>query len=119
MSYIDKIKKKLPPESVEIDGETVFVCRFSSMQKDQFDIHWSAYRESTGSKGVGLRAFVVAFCLCDEEGNRQFDSGNDQEPSESFVDALQQFLEADSELIEPVFEKAATINGIIEGSEKN
>ena len=119
MNYIEKLKTKLEPECTEVDGEKVYVCRLSSSQKDQFDIHWAAYRKKTGSKGVGLRAFVVAFCLCDESGIREFDSGEDESPSQEFVDSLEQFLNADAGLIEPVFEKAATVNGIIEGSEKN
>lgn len=122
MSLLNQVRERKnnrKPESVEVDGETYYFAKLSASQKDRFDLQYGSFRESNGNSNVGLRGFVVAFCVCDENGSLLHESGDGDLPSDEFLTVAKEYMETDADLIEPCFEVAGTVNKIIGGSEKN
>ena len=117
MSLLSLSKKKFQPKAIQVDGETFYVSVLSALEKDRFDIQYGTFRGDGG--GVGLRGFLTAFCLCDAEGKKEFNSGNGKTADKAFLEVVQQFGDMPLSVIEPVFETACEINGLNEGSGKN
>lgn len=63
-------------------GSRVFVAELSADERDELEVLWAEYKaERDGDEAdnsVGFRAFVVAFCLCDNDRYRLF-SGRESE----------------------------------------
>jgi hypothetical protein len=95
---------KLKAEPVPAWGGTVYVCNMNAHQRDNLDLAWGSERE--GSDGVGYRAYVVAWCLCDEDNTPMF-RGDELAP---MVDMLNTERAA---MVDRLFETAARLNGIM------
>jgi len=71
-------------------------------QRDGLDLAWR--KEIDETKGVGYRAFVVAWCLCDEENRPLFrDSDGDRNHEEMWG----QLRLENAALVDRLFETAA------------
>lgn len=120
VNSLEKLKalsSKFKPRKVEIDCEVFFVCVMSAYDKDCFDVQWGNYRKDKG--GIGLRAFLVAFCLCDEKGNRTFNSGDDKEVTAEFANAVSEISKLPIDIVELIFKEALNSNGIGDDDQKN
>jgi hypothetical protein len=119
MSLLD-FKSKFGPTKVEVEGQAFYVSVLSALEKDRFDLQYAVFRGEGG--GVGLRGFLTAFCLCNKDGKKDFNSGNGKEPSKEFLDAVQTIGQLPVTVVEPIFEAACEVNGFNtndEGSAKN
>lgn len=115
MGLLEKIKRSKKAVSIEVGDETFWFAKLSAKQKDRFDLQWAHYRAKYNSGGEGLRGWVVAFCLAnDESGQLTYDSGTAEAATDSFINTAREFMESDAGLIEPLFELAATTNRIID-----
>lgn len=61
---------ELTPQNVPVPewgGDGYYVAQLTADQRDQCEVEWQALG---GGDVVGFRAFLVAYCLCDESNNR-------------------------------------------------
>ena len=95
-------------------GGDIFVMRMNADQLDGLQMAWGRHIEET--KGVGYRAFVVAWCLCDENNQPL---ARDRDDGENEHTKLWDTLRGESaSLIDGVYERAAKINGIMPGDDE-
>lgn len=100
-------------ESVTTGGKQFYVRYIDALERDRFEQQWQNYK--AGDSVIGIRAFLVAFCLCDAEGNKEFDSGDKAKASKEFCDAVVKIGTIKAQLLQPVFNLAMEINGFSEG----
>lgn len=72
----------LPPLAVRIPewDATAHIVRMHADQKDAVELAWGRYRQHQlmdEDERVGIRAFFAAFALCDEQGERFFQSDSE------------------------------------------
>ena len=98
----------LKPETQPAWGGEVFVMRMTADQRDALDLSWRD--EIAATKGVGYRAFVVAWCLCDESNKPLFRNINGDQQHDEAWGKLR--LES-AAVVDRLFESAAKLNGIL------
>lgn len=98
--------KVMTPEITQ--GAYVYVYCPGTDDRDLFDMQWMAYRESHGVEGnVGLRKFIIAWMLADEDNNRLVESGTEENRvTPDFIKAMNELGELPAPVATRVFEKA-------------
>lgn len=96
-------------EQVVTNGKVCFIRYLSALERDRFEEQWQSYRDK--SSLAGIRAFMIAFCLCDETGKPEFDSGKNPAASAEFVEAVNRIAKIKSVYLQPLFSKAMELNG--------
>ncbi len=98
----------LRPKPEPAWGGTVHIMRMTADQRDALDLAWG--RERSQTDGVGYRAFVVAWCLCDEDNRPMFrDAAGDNHHATMWA----KLRTESASLIDRLFETAARLNGIM------
>ena len=103
----------LKPTEAKAFGGVVYVMRMTADQRDAMDISWQREREDT--KGVGYRAYVVAWCLCDDNNRplfRDVDGGRDHS------DMWESLRVQPASLVDRLFDVAAKLNGMLPGDDE-
>lgn len=110
--------KVLTPEIKQ--GSFVYVYCPGTDDRDLFDMQYSNYRKSHGLEGnVGLRKFVVAWMLADEENQRLVCSGTEENRVKpDFITAMNELAELPMPVANRVFDKARTALGLIGDTEE-
>lgn len=112
LSALPKSKNDLPREAVEAWGGTVFVRALSGTERDEFEVETGAIKELGDNPLIGVRARIVAWCCCDESGQRIFNSKDAAELGK-----------ADAGTLDKVFAVAGRLSGFtqkdVEELEKN
>lgn len=115
MSLIDDILKAddLPAVPVDVWGITVHVATLRADERDEMETMWGEFRTESGQENnVGFRAFVVAYCLCDEQRSRLF------KDFAAFTDAVRKLRMRRASDINLVFSAASRINGLTKSDEE-
>jgi hypothetical protein len=94
---------------VKVDGKTFFIKALSAFERDVFETQWLEHKQPDSV--IGIRPFMVAFCLCDEEGKKEFCSGNSSRPRQDFVEAVEKIGNLPAGKVQPLFSAAMTLNG--------
>ncbi len=100
----------LKPTSQQAWGGEVFVMRMTADQRDGLDLAWGRQRDLDDNKGVGYRAYVVAWCLCDDGNAPLF---RDQDGDKNHSDMWGKLRLESASIVDRLFESAAKINGIM------
>ena len=121
-----KAAKGLKPKrfsTTELEpGSVAYVASLTAIERDLCEVQWQKTRRTETS--VGLRPFLVTWCLCDEQNKRMFDAGDDPlKLSESFAAAVKSVSGMPSRVISRAFDAATELNGFsesdVEELEKN
>ena len=109
--------RKLKPQRFSMQeiepGLIGYLATLNAVESDMMEIQWVRYKTKHGL--AGFSSYVVAWCLCDENNNRLFDSGDDEETlSESFLAAFNKIKQWDADLVKRGFAIATTSNGLSE-----
>jgi len=127
-SFFQNGKAGLKPQAFstqEIERDSVaYVASLTANERDLCEVQWQMYRKQNSDSAVGLRAFIVTFCLCDAENVRMFDSGSsDKRLTTEFINAMDAIAKMPSRLISRAFNAASELNGFtesdVEDLEKN
>ncbi len=108
LSALPKSKNDLPREAVEAWGGTVFVRALSGTERDEFEVETSGIRELGDNPLIGVRARIVAWCCCDESGQRLFNSKDAAELGK-----------ADAGTLDKVFAVAGRLSGFTDNDVKD
>lgn len=115
MLSVDDILKQdeLPLERVPVpewggDGE-VFITTLRADERDRFETTWIALKEQSGGANVGFRAFTVATCLCNANGERVFDK-----PEEAY----KQLGRKGGHVMSRLFNAASRLNGLTKADQE-
>lgn len=109
-------RSKRLPRKVEVEpGCFLFVSELTPNERDLMEMQWVNF--NTSGSNVGFRAYVVAWCLSDENNNRVFDSGQDEEQlNADFVKHLKDIGNGETgmslSLISKLYDVAAAASGI-------
>lgn len=117
MSLIDDILKadELPAVPVDVWGITVHVATLRADERDEFEVMWQESQKERGSDdNVGIRGFLCAYCLCDENRNRLFPTSN----FPAFTDAVRKISNRAAAGVTKIFNVASSINGITKSDEE-
>lgn len=98
-----------PSKKVVVQDKEFFVKVLSALERDTFETQWLSFKNDENV--IGIRAFMTAFCLCDEAGSRTFDSGNKSKANQDFVDAVVRIGDLPAGKVQPIFSVAMAING--------
>jgi ribosome biogenesis protein Nip4 len=109
MTDIFSLADDSPASKVSIDGKDFFVKVLSALDRDAFETQWLGYKEADSV--IGIRPFMVAFCLCNSQGDRQFESGKKSKPSSEFCEAVVRIGNLPAGKVQPLFSEAMTVNG--------
>jgi hypothetical protein len=112
MADIFSLADKSSASKVLVDGKEFHVKVLSALDRDIFESQWLDYR--TGESVIGVRAFMVAFCLCNSNGDREFDSGSKAKPNSSFCEAVSKIGGLPAGKVQPLFLEAMEVNGFSE-----
>lgn len=96
-------------EPVQVEGKTFYIRYLNGLEQDRFEQQWQNFKGSDSI--VGIRGFMVAYCICDENGKPEFDSGNKNAADQAFKDAARKISKLQSQRLSPLFAKAMEING--------
>jgi hypothetical protein len=94
---------------VLVDGKTFYLKILSGFERDVFESQWLSFKQEDSV--IGIRAFMVAFCLSDVEGVKTFDSGEGSEATEEFLDCVKQVGDIPAGKLQPLFNAAMEKNG--------
>jgi hypothetical protein len=112
-----KVVKVAMPEWGE--GKVAYIGQLSADERDdRLETGWVTRKERLGTEGnIGLRAFSVAACLCDEGRNW---IANTREEVDQLADFLGKFPSGPvTRLFEPASELNALTKAAVEELEKN
>lgn len=72
----DDLQPKKVPVPEWTTTAAAYIMTLTADQRDAMEEAWQEIREESDSKSsVGFRAFVVAYCLCDDKGVELFERG--------------------------------------------
>lgn len=100
----------LKPAKEPAWGGEVCIMRMTADQRDALDLAWRKEIDRTRTNGVGYRAFVLAWCLCDES-NKPLFRNNDGD--RAHADTWERLRLESAALVDRLFETAAKLNGIM------
>jgi hypothetical protein len=109
MSAIFDLIGTNPCTKTTVDGKEFFTKTLSGFERDVFEAQWLDYKQDDSV--IGIRAFMVAFCLCDSDGKRTFNSGDSQNPRKDFLEAVEKIGEIPASKLQPLFLEAMNQNG--------
>ena len=109
MSAIFELDSSSPSKEISIDGRSFFVKVLNAFERDVFESQWLKVKQADSV--IGIRAFMVAFCLCDSDGKKEFDSGEQAEPCQEFKEAVEKIGNLPAGKVQPLFSAAMTVNG--------
>ena len=91
----ERIPTKVPTPEIE-PGSCVYILGCGPDDRDLAEVQFTNYKRSIQSEGnVGIRKFLVTWCLCDPDNNRLVDPGPDETAvSPEFLDAMNALSES-------------------------
>lgn len=113
--------KPVAAKKVVVNEQPFFVKSLTALERDYFEQQWGEYKASDSV--CGIRAFLVAFCLCDKDGKQTNDSGKESKAKQDFLQIVEKLNNTPAKYIQPVFNAASELNGFsstdVEELEKN
>jgi len=100
---------ELKPVTEPAWGGEVYLMRMQADVLDGMSVAWGSHVDET--KGVGYRAYVVAWCLCDENNRPMF--RDDDDGSRSHSKMWDQLRTESASLVDRLYERASRINGLM------
>lgn len=100
--------------SVKIEGSEFWIKELNANERDIMEIQWLSYRDKREGNVGGIRAFTVAFCLCDKDGKCLYDSGNDRSPTKEFKQTVEKMSGLPIRVIQPLWNTASKLNKMTE-----
>ena len=107
----------IPANEIKL-GAVFYVMYPAADDRDLLELQWTNYQKAFGLEGnVGFRKFLVAWALCDEEGNRMLDPGTEENRvTPEFIKAMNDLGEnMPLNVIARAFDKAAHLFGFSTG----
>jgi hypothetical protein len=113
---------KVPTPEIR-EGSFAFVAQLTADERDLLETQWGRSRAESRSP-VGFRAFVVAWCLCDDHNVRQLNPGDlEDEIRPEFLDQCEAIGRQHAAALSRMFDLACAKNGLskedVKALEKN
>lgn len=105
----------IPADEVHL-GSFVYVFMPTSDDRDLLELQWTSYQQSHGleiGSNVGFRKFLVAYALCDKDGNRMLDPGTEENRvTVEFIESMEAISEnTPLQLVARIFAKTSSLWG--------
>tara|TARA_R100001594_G_scaffold132022_1_gene172025 strand:+ start:636 stop:1001 length:366 start_codon:yes stop_codon:yes gene_type:complete len=109
MNSIFELKSENNCKKVCVDDKEFYVKVLSALDRDKFETQWMNHKSENSV--IGIRPFMVAFCLSNEVGELVFDSGEKEKASDEFISNVVEVGKLPAGKVQPLFSVSMQLNG--------